>query len=139
MLRRYNETLYRLHWLRRGVEYAATLPKYGHYSPDSERYEYVHKQGAWGVQAPCGTYACRLGWALLLEGLWDPAREPFVKNSSVFREIFSAKDGVFRYFGLTPAETIAIIHGDARDDAAALAAVDAAIARHEQALMETSA
>jgi len=143
MLRKYNETLQRLHMLKRGVEYAARLPKrdgltdFRLYSAvGEERHEHVHRQAIWGVNGLCGTYACRLGWALYLEGLWDPEKEMYIQDNQVFRDIFNSKFDLLGYFGLEPNEMDAIFPVDARDDDAALAAVDAAITRHERALQE---
>jgi len=131
MLRKYNETLYRLHWLRRGVEYAATLPKRGR----ARGADHIHDQFEWGVNTDCKTYACRLGWALLLEGLWEPEKCP-VRHTPAFQKM--ANIGLAVYFGMTDAEEVYVFSGSSEDDEAALAAVDAAIARHEQTIQETN-
>jgi len=124
------EMLERLRWLRKGVEYAAQLPKHTgveHVGP------HIHDQYEWGVNGLCGTYACRLGWALYLEGLWDPEKGE-IRHTPAFQKI--ANIGLAVYFGMTDAEEVCVFDGRAEDDEAALAAVDEAITRHKRVLQE---
>jgi len=82
----------------------------------------------------CGTYACRLGWALYLEGLWD-SEECGVQRAAAFIEIFNI--GLINYFGFSRTEQIiSIFHSDAHCDATAIATVRAAIKRREQEIAQ---